>query len=105
MLLAGEVEAEQELANLQELAEGRLKDAREAEAKMVDFVMDRESFRQDAVDNLLGRIPPVTHKDIEHLVQSFLTRKPDKVVYTGGRWNMHHLVPDRFRQTVSGSIP
>ena len=99
MLLAGEGEAEQKLIDLQELAEGRLKEAREAEAKMADFVMDKESFRQDVVDKLLERVPPFTHKDIEHLARAFLTRYPQGDLFRQeGDRICTIVVPEPFRQ-------
>ena len=99
MLLSSEVEAEQKLADLEELAIKRLKEAHEAEAKMADFVMDRESFRQDTLDKLLGRIPPVSNQEIELLARNFLTRYPHEDLFKSEEDKVYTIaVPDRFRQ-------
>ena len=99
MLLSGEVEAEQKLADLEELAAKRLKEAREAEAKMADFVMDRASFRQDTSDALLERISPVTNQEIERLARNFLVRYPHQDLFKTEEDKVYTItVPGRFQQ-------
>lgn len=99
MLLADESEAEQKLVNLEELVERRLDEARKAEKKMADFVMDRQSFRQDTVNRLLSRKPPVTNQDIEQLIKIFLARYPHEDLFKSEGTEIYNIsVPERFRQ-------
>lgn len=99
MLMADEAESERKLTDLQELAEQRLVDAREAEQAMADFVMDRASFRQDTFDRLMGRTPPVTHQAIERLIRGFFSRYPHEDLIKAEDGNVCTIVvPDRFRE-------
>jgi ATP-dependent helicase HepA len=55
----------------------KVKDAREAEERMADFIMDTSSFRKDTVDELLGRKQTLTNQEIETLTKTFLSRYPN----------------------------
>ena len=52
----------------------KVRDAREAEEKMADFIMDTNSFRRDTVDELLGRKQTLTNQEIASLTRAFLSR-------------------------------
>jgi len=80
IMLSDEAEAEQKLTDFEELYERRVHEAREAEAKMDDFIMDARSFRRDTVDEILGRKPPISNKDIEALTRTFLGRYPHETI-------------------------
>jgi len=54
----------------------KVKEAREAEEKVADFIMDTNSFRKDTVDELLGRKQTLTNQEIEALTKTFLARYP-----------------------------
>lgn len=69
-----EAEAEKRLRDLAAVAERRIREAREAEEKLADFIMDARSFRRDTVDRILGRQPSVTNQQMEGLIRAFLAR-------------------------------
>ncbi len=97
--LSDEAEAEQKLADFEELAERRVREAREAEAQMVDFIMDTRSFRRDTVDEILGRKPPISHREIEAFTRAFLGRYPQDDLFKPGGDNVYTVtVPPRFRE-------
>jgi SNF2 family DNA or RNA helicase len=53
------LEGKKALANLDEVLEGRIRNARQAERMLADLIMDTKSYRKDEVDELLGRRGPV----------------------------------------------
>ncbi len=98
IVLADEEQVEQKLAELEEWAEERVHKAREAEAKMADFIMDARSYRRDTVDEILGREPPVSSRDIEQFTCDFLARYPHDTLESIGDNVCIITVPPRFRQ-------
>lgn len=73
-------EAEREIAEWEAEIEKRVEQARDADRKMADFIMDERSFRRDTVDELLGRDLPASNEDIQALTLAFLRRYPECVV-------------------------
>jgi SNF2 family DNA or RNA helicase len=55
IFLMGEAEAERTLNRLNQDIESKIKEARETEKRLADFIMDTRSFRQDETDRLLNR--------------------------------------------------
>ncbi|MFW6082846.1 MAG: helicase-related protein, partial [Chloroflexota bacterium] len=98
IVLADETEAEKELAEWEESIEERVREAREAEEKMADFIMDARSFRRDTVDELLGRNPPLSNEDIESFALDFLGRYPTGTVESHGDDLYTISVPGRFKE-------
>lgn len=98
IVLADEEQVEQKLAELEEWAEERVHKAREAETKMADFIMDARSYRRDTVDEILGREPPVSSRDIEQFTSDSLARYPHDTLESIGDNICIITVPPRFRQ-------
>ena len=99
IMLADDTQAEAKLADFEELAERRIREARQAEEKMADFIMDARSFRRDTVDEILGRKPPISHQDIEAFTRSFLARYPHAgLLEPEGNQLLSITPPARFRQ-------
>ena len=55
VFLAGEAERREALERLESQLEDRIRDARDAERKLTDLIMDTKSFRQDEVQTLLDQ--------------------------------------------------
>lgn len=51
----------------------RMREAREKEKILADFVLDRASFRKDRVNELLGESPLASHKDLAGFIEDALT--------------------------------
>ncbi len=98
IVLTEETRAKKEIADWEERIEERIQEAREAEEKMADFILDERSFRRDTVDEILGREPPVSNEDIEAFALDFLSRYPnDSVSPDDG--NLYAItVPPAFRK-------
>jgi len=95
-LLMKSVEEFESWANDIEL---RIRQAREAEEKLADLIMDLSSFRKEKVDELLGRsYDPNLFRYTENLVINFLKRYPSAVVnnIAPGRWEIG--IPEAFRR-------
>ncbi len=52
----------------------RVREAREMEAKLTDFILDARSFRRDRADALLGRQPAFTTADLREFMARFLAQ-------------------------------
>lgn len=95
-------EAERRLQDLAAVAEKRIREAREAEEKLADFIMDARSFRRDTVDRLLGRPQTVSNQDMELLMRTFLARyrlasRPDNITKISD--SIYKIVvPQAFRE-------
>src|SRR5207248_2562552 len=50
----------------------RVREARDMETKLTDFILDARSFRRDRADALLGREPTFTAQDIQEFTSRFL---------------------------------
>lgn len=99
IMLSDEAEEERRLSDFEEQADRRVREAREAETKMVDFIMDTRSFRRDTADEILGRKSPVSNRDIEAFTRAFLGRYPQDVLLKPGSGAICTItVPARFRE-------
>lgn len=63
-----EAEGAKALANLDKILDSRIRNAREAERKLADLIMDTKSYRKDEVDELLGQRGPVDHNAVRRFV-------------------------------------
>lgn len=54
--------------------EDRIRRAREAEARMADFMMDRASFRRETLNEIENRKPTYSHVDIERFMELYFSR-------------------------------
>jgi len=75
----------------------KVREAREAEEKMADFIMDTNSFRKDTVDELLGRKQALTNQEIETLTKIFLSRYPYAEFKEISPKVYEIIVPEAFR--------
>jgi ElaB/YqjD/DUF883 family membrane-anchored ribosome-binding protein/CheY-like chemotaxis protein len=66
----------------EERLERRVREARERERTLADFVLDRASLRRDVADELLGRTPLARYSDLEQFIQ-------DALSYYGGSLDEH----------------
>ena len=99
IVLADEAKAEERLADFEEQAERRTREAREAEEKMADFIMDMRSFRRDTVDEILGRKPPISNQDIERFTRAFFGRYPQADLFKEQSESIYSVtVPAAFRR-------
>lgn len=64
---------DEEFEELDEDLEQRMREAREREKILADFVLDRASFRKDRVNELLGEAPLASHKDLATFIHDALT--------------------------------
>ncbi|MGH9428555.1 MAG: DEAD/DEAH box helicase, partial [Terriglobia bacterium] len=62
--------------------EKRVREAKERERTLADFVLDRASLRRDLADELLGRTPLARYTDLQNFVREALA-------YYGGSLNEH----------------
>lgn len=62
--------------------EDKVRQARQREQVMADFILDRASFRRDLANELLGRRPLASHGDLRRFVS-------DCLLYFGGRLAEH----------------
>jgi hypothetical protein len=67
---------------LGERVEDRVRQARQREQVMADFILDRASFRRDVANELLGRQPLAGYNDLRRFVS-------DCLLYFGGRLDTH----------------
>lgn len=99
ILLADEAQADRRLAGFEEHTERRIREARAAEEKLADFIMDVRSFRRDTVNEILGRRPPVSNQEIKAFVRAFLDRYPhDSLLEPEGDGIISITVPAAFRE-------
>lgn len=63
-----EAEGAKALANLDKILDSRIRNAREAERKLADLIMDTKSYRKDEVDELLGKRSDVDHQAVRRFV-------------------------------------
>ncbi len=61
-------EGRRALANLDQVLEAKIRDARAAERMLADLIMDTKSYRKDEVDELLGRRGPVDTDALKRFV-------------------------------------
>jgi hypothetical protein len=98
MVLVDEKTAQRKLAEFEQQAERRVREAREAETMLADFIMDARSFRRDIVDEILGRKPPVSNRDIEAFTCAFLGRYPSAALKMEEDNIITITVPAAFRE-------
>ena len=65
--LAGD-EAERRLRDMERMLEDKVHQARQAEQRRADFIMDTRSYRRDEVDRLLQRHAQLTNDDVRRFV-------------------------------------
>jgi len=79
--------------------EDRIRRVREAETKMADFLMDRASFRRDTYNQIQGRRPSYTHRDIEEFLELYFGKYREGLLERPGDGLIRIRPPAVWRET------
>jgi ATP-dependent helicase HepA len=72
ILRLAEADRNRELSRLEDQLEMQVKNARAAEEKLRDFIMDTKSFSREIAEKIAGRQSPVTADDQERFIKALL---------------------------------
>jgi SNF2 family DNA or RNA helicase len=101
IILSDEEGTDRKVEKWEKQIEERVREARVAEAKMADFILDARSFRRDTVDEILGRERPLDNRDIEDFTLAFLERYPHNAIKQQSDGIYKIIVPPRLREDCS----
>lgn len=83
--------AEKRKAALEELErrlEGQVRQAREAERKLGDFIMDTKSYRRELAERIAGQPSPINNNDLERFIGQLLAGAGTSIRQTDGIYTL-----------------
>lgn len=97
LFLHADQESQRARRRLESSLEDRVRDAREAEERLADLIMDNRSLRRDEVNRLLARTQTTTHEDLQRFVLAALDEM-------GGKAEPNSRVPGTFDLELKGDV-
>jgi SNF2 family DNA or RNA helicase/uncharacterized membrane protein YkvA (DUF1232 family) len=95
LFLYADQESEKARNRLSSGLEDRIRDARQAEERLADLIMDNRSLRRDEVDRLLARTQSTTHEDLQRFLLAALAEM-------GCKAEPNARVPETFDLELKG---
>lgn len=72
VIMAQHADLDEEIGRLEKSIDNKLEEARYIQTKMQDFVMDKQQFNYETVEQILGKKPAVTPEDLRDFVKAAL---------------------------------